>query len=73
MFGSTQVKKFFHMVEKDKISNIAIARLMYAVFDDEARPFIIRLLSKEELLQFLYLNFQEKWTDEKTTDLERMP
>lgn len=60
------------MVEtKDKISNIAIARLMYAVFNDEARPFILRLLTKEELIEFLMLNFKEKEENAKLCRLSK--
>lgn len=59
MFGGTQVKKFFHMVEKDKISNIAIARLMDAIFEKKASGFILRLLNREELIKFLSLKFKD--------------
>ena len=47
----------------EKITNVSAARLMYAIFNDEARPFILRLLSKEELYEFLLLNFKEKEND----------
>lgn len=48
------------MVEtKDKISNIAIARLMDAIFEKKASRFILRLLNREELIKFLSLKFKD--------------
>lgn len=66
---SATLKILKSLTDMERNNNVPIARLMDAIFGRKSMRLVLRLLSREELIQFLSLKFKEKCkTEEEQID-----